>query len=249
MRRGCSLCCSRCELTDWYPIKDVGEFIECLGCAEFFQLSLKKPEFAYKPNELAARFVEEGGQAVLMTADILYQIVSSAFIKFGGDILHPGEQRPFAEVDLFWVTGDAFILAECKSYHKIKQEEITKIKDSLEKILEVASLINAQVVVLGVVTNSTDVSDLFATVAKVSKQAKEQKIGVHLALNGKLHLWGSVDKTEPWKVKVKELQIDNNFTEEEWSVGESPNNSDSFRVSREFFNHDVLHRWKQEMSI
>lgn len=249
VRRGFSLRCYRCELTDWYSIEDVGEFIECLGCAESFQLSLKKPEFAYKPNELAARFVEEGGQAVLMTADILYQIEPSAFIKFGGDILHPGKQRSFAEVDLFWVTGDVSILAECKSYYEIKPEGIVKIKDSLENTLKVAGLINAQVVVLGVVTNSTDVSDLFATVAKVSEQAKEQKIGVHLALNGKLHLWGSVDETEPWKVKVKELQIDNTSPGEEWSVGESPNNWDSFRVSRESSNHDVLHRWEQEMSI
>lgn len=196
VRRGYSLRCSHCDLTDWYSIEDVGEFVECLGCAESFQLSLKKPEFAYKPNELAARFVEEGGQAVLMTADILWQIEPSTFIKFGGDILRPSEQRPFAEVDLFWVTGDAFILAECKSYHDIKQEEIAKIKDSLEKNLQVATLINAQVVILGVVTNSFDISSLFATVAEVSEKAKEKKIGVHLALNGKLHLGGSVDGTE-----------------------------------------------------
>jgi hypothetical protein len=54
---------------------------------------LKKPEFAYKPNELAARFVEEGGEAVLMTAALLNRIAASAFIKFGGDILHPGETK------------------------------------------------------------------------------------------------------------------------------------------------------------
>ncbi|MBD1841025.1 hypothetical protein H6F78_18125 [Coleofasciculus sp. FACHB-64] len=84
VRRGYSLRCCHCDLTEWYSIEDAGEFVECMGCAEPFQLSLKNPVFAYKPNELAARFVEEGGQAVLMTAALLYQIEPSAFIKFGG---------------------------------------------------------------------------------------------------------------------------------------------------------------------
>jgi hypothetical protein len=247
VRRGYPLSCPHCDLTNWYPIENVGEFVECEGCVQNFQLSLKKPEFAYKPNELAARFVEEGGEAVLMTAALLNRIAASAFIKFGGDILHPGEKRPFAEIDLFWLTGEVFILAECKSYNKIEPEKIVIIKDSLEKTVEVATLIDAQIVVLGIVTRSHDLSNLFATVAEVSKKAQDKKIGVHLVLNGRLYLWGSVDETEVSKVRLEELQVDDNSLEEEWNVGESPRQYGIGGELGQSFDRSVLHQWEQEL--
>jgi hypothetical protein len=181
-----------------------------------------------------------------MTTALFDQIPRSGFIQFGGELLRPGDRMNFAEVDLFWLTGDAFIIAECKSYNDIDQKGIVEIKDSLEKIVNVATLIDAQVVILGVVTNSFDLSELFSVVADAAQKAKERGIGVHLALNGKLHLWGSVDGIEPWKVRLGELQVDNNPPEEEWSVGESPK-SYSFGGSRESCNKNVLYRWEQEL--
>lgn len=50
------------------------------------------------------------------------------------------------------------------------------------------------------------------------------------------------------RVSIKALQVDNNLIEEEWSVGESPNQY-GFGGSRESFNKDVLHRWEQEMGV
>jgi hypothetical protein len=282
VHRGYSLCCPTCNLIDWYSLEEVREFIECRGCAENFQLPLHGLQFTYKPNELAARLVKEGGLAVLMTAALFDQIPPSGFIQFGGELLRFGEKTNFAEVDLFWLTGDAFIIAECKSYNKIEQQniesipfwqiylfmwaveselysliryfsskavysqEIVEIKKSLEKTVDVAALIGAQVVILGVVTNSSELSDLFAVLVDAAQKAKERGIGVHLALNGKLHLWGSVDGTEPWKVRLGELQVDNNPLEEEWSVGESPQ-SYSFGGSIESFDKNVLRRWEQEL--
>jgi len=171
--------------------------------------------------------------------------------KYGRtDILRISENRAFAEVDLFWLTGDAFILAECKICYEIEQEDILKIKDSLEKTVEIANLIDAQIVVLGVVTNSSELCDLFAAVADVVQKAKEQKIGVHLALNGKLYLWGRVDgATETWKVRLEELQIDSNPPQKECYIGESPTEFSHLRGSKEFLNEDVLRCWEQEMGV
>jgi len=176
VRRGYSLTCSHCELTDWYSIDVVGEFVECGGCAQPFQLNLKRPSFAFKSNELAARFVEEGGLAVLMTAGLFDQLQPSAFIQFGGDLLHHSDRRKSAEVDLFWVTETTFAIAECKSYYAIDQEEIVWIKDSLDKSVRVAIQINAQVVVLGVVTKSPELTDLFVAVTEAAQSAKEKKL-------------------------------------------------------------------------
>ncbi|MBD1841024.1 hypothetical protein H6F78_18120 [Coleofasciculus sp. FACHB-64] len=142
------------------------------------------------------------------------------------------------------------MIAECKSYHKIDKEGIARIKDSLDKNVQAAILIDAQVVVLGVVTNSSNLSELFATVAEVANRAKDKKIGVHLAINGKLHLWGSVTGTEPHKASLEELQVDNPPPQEEWSLGESPTQYGGFiRGSRESFNNEVLRRWQEEMGI
>jgi hypothetical protein len=248
VRRGYSPHCSSCHLKEWYPLEEVREFIECRGCAENFQLPLHGLQFTYKPNELAARLVKEGGLAVLMTVTLFDQIPSSGFIQFGGELLHPGDKTNFAEVDLFWLTGNTFIVAECKSYNNIDQQGIADIRDSLEKTVEVATLINAQIVVLGVVTNSFDLSELFAVVANAAQKAKDRGIGVHLALNGKLHLWGSVDGTEPWKVRLEELQVDNTPPEEEWSVGDSPKLY-GFGGSRELYDKNVLHHWERELCI
>jgi hypothetical protein len=283
VRRGYPLSCPHCDLTNWYAIENLGEFIECEGCVQNFQLSLKQPEFAYKPNELAARFVEEGGQAVLMTAALLDRVAPSAFIKFGGDILRPGEKKPFAEVDLFWLTGDAFIIAECKSYNKIEQQDIEriplwqlslfmlavesefyslirylssksvysqdilKIKESLEKTLDVAALISAQVVILGVVTNSSELADLFTIVADAAQKSKERRIGVHLALNGKLYLWGREEVTELWRVKLDHLQVIETHQEPKQSVtvGQMPQQRRG--LSGKLFNDEVLQRWEQEL--
>ncbi|MBD2743861.1 hypothetical protein [Coleofasciculus sp. FACHB-1120] len=246
VRRGYSLCCPTCNLTDWYSLEEVREFIACRGCAENFQLPLHGLQFTYKPNELAARLVKEGGLAVLMTAALFNQIPRSGFIQFGGELLRLGEKTNFAEVDLFWLTGNAFIIAECKSYNNIDQQGIVEITDSLEKTLNVATLVDAQVVVLGVVTNSSNLSELFAVVADAAQKSKERGIGVHLALNGKLHLWGSVDGIEPWKVRLEELQVDSSPPEEEWSVGESPK-SYGFGGLIESFDKNVLRRWEQEL--
>jgi len=250
VRRGYSLCCPTCNLTDWYSLEEVREFIECRGCAEKFQFPLEGRglQFTYTANELAARLVKEGGIAVIKTAEIFRQIDYSGLIQFGGELLHPGDKENFAEVDLFWLTDEAFIIAECKSYHKIEQKDIVEIKDSLAKTVEVAAQIDVQVVILGVVTNSSELSDLFSVVADAAQNDQNRGIGVHLALNGKLHLWGSPDGTEAGKVQLGQLLGYNTILAEGESVGELPQTY-HFGISRATDNTDVLHRWEQELSL
>lgn len=249
IRRGYSPCCPTCNLTDWYPLEEVREFIECRGCAEFFLLPLHGLQFTYKANELAACLIEEGGLAVLMTAALFYYIPHSGFIHFGGELLRPGEKQNFAEIDLFWLTSDALIIAECKSYYNIDQKGLDEIQNSLNKSINAANLIDAQVIILGVVTHSSNLADLFVVVADAAQKARNQGIGLHLALNGKLHLEGNENGTEPWKVGLEELLVYDNPQENEWFIGESPQQFSGFNVSNEFIDHNVLHRWEQEMGI
>ena len=193
VRRGYNLSCSHCNLTTWYPIERVQEFIECVGCAEPFQLpELDKIHFTYKLNELASHFLRNGGDAVLITAAVLYQLMPYSWIQFGGNIHRRDKKASFAEIDVIGLEADTVVLAESKSYSQIKEQHIEQIEESLKKTIEVAKLVKAQIVLLSITTNSSnsELHTLHTLVSEISHKAKDSGIGVHLAINGKLHPWG-----------------------------------------------------------
>ena len=131
-----------------------------MGCAEPFQLpELDKIHFTYKLNELASHFLRNGGDAVLITAAVLYQLMPYSWIQFGGNIHRQREKNGFAEIDVIGLEADTVVLAESKSYSQIKEQHIEQIEESLKKTIEVATLVKAQVVLLSITTASSN-SDL-----------------------------------------------------------------------------------------
>jgi len=72
---------------------------------------------------------------------------------------------------------------------------------------------------------------------------------VHLALNGKLYLWGREEVTELWRLRSEELQVDEPLLEQEQSisVGEPPRERNLIG-SGELFDDDVLARWEKEVN-
>jgi len=193
VRRGYSLICCHCDLKAWYALDATKEFVECIGCAESFQLQVADISFAYVPNELASRFFNEGGQAVLTTASILYQIDRSALLIFGGDLHGINdeicESRNFAEADLLWLSRNVFAIAECKCrYNKI--DNIVEIQDSLNRNLRTASQIGAQVVFLGIYTNLESFDHLFDLIESSLELSSEMNVALHLIVNSNLYLWG-----------------------------------------------------------
>lgn len=246
VRRGYSLACPQCDLNDWYALSEIHELVECHGCAEVFPLPLRKLEFTYKANELAARFVETGGQAVLMTADICSRVRSSGAIHFGGDLTRSGEDNRFAEVDLLWLTHDVFAVAECKSYREINDKGLQEIQASLYKtVYDVATPLNAQVVLLGVVTTVAH-PDLHAMVADTALKAKDHGIGVHLILNGSLYLRGSSAHTPLPNVTLNSLTVIPSAVHNIHWVGEYPNNY-GLGSSKDALDEVVLHGWEREL--
>jgi hypothetical protein len=258
--------CPTCNLEDWYSRGKIEESIECQECGDVFQPNLSEIKGIYKPNKLLDKFVKDGGGlAVLMTANILHQITfhqnnESPFKEFGGQLSHPSETYPFAEIDLFWLTKKAFILAECKSINKIDdgekieeriniEKEINKIKEQLEeKYIEAATELNARVIILGVVTNIPNLhQSLLDAIADIVEKAKEKGIGVHLVLNWKLYLWGSQEIAELWRVKLDHLQVLETHQELQQSVtiGQMPQQIRG--LSGKLFNDEVLQRWEQEL--
>lgn len=248
--RGYPLKCSSCGLEDWYKLEKVGEFVECAGCAESFQLpNLCSLEFVYKPNELAARFLKTDGQAILSTAVFLFWLASSGHIQLGGDLIRPGKNQPFAEIDLFILVRDFLILAECKSYRVVDEAKANEIIEHLERVVETAILVNARAVVLGIATASVD-CDLLTLVAAVAQTAAPKGIGVHLLINDRFYLWSqaSNEVTEPWQLTVDALLVEEEVLQDPPSicVGE-PVREYSWQGGDRLVNTDLLERWEQEL--
>ncbi|MEG4857443.1 hypothetical protein QUB75_06670 [Microcoleus sp. K1-B6] len=253
VRRGYNLSCSHCNLTTWYPIERVQEFIECVGCAEPFQLPepLDQIHFTYKLNELASHFLRNGGDAVLITAAVLSQLMPYSWIQFGGNIHRRYKKASFAEIDVIGLQADTLVLAESKSYSQIEEQHIEQIKESLEKTIEVAKLVNAQIVLLSITKNSSnsELHTLHTVVSEISHNARELGIGVHLAINGKLHPWGKEESELYQGVNIlDQLRVDQETPEEQLLsvvVGELP--SQGFISSQPLLDDEVMQRWRLEL--
>jgi hypothetical protein len=247
--RGYALKCPHCALKDWYKLEKINEFVECNGCAENFQLdNLDKLEFAYKPNELAARFLKTGGEAVLSTEVFLSRLASYRDIQLGGDISRLGEKQSFAEIDLFILVKNVLILAECKSWRVIDESKANDIIKHLEKVIETAVLVNAKVVVLGIVTTSIT-CDLHSLVSDVAQNATEKGIGVHLLLNDIFYLWGQKENEikEQWQLKVGLLVVSKEklLHYQVVSVGE-PIRQYSWDEGDQLVDRNLVESWRQE---
>lgn len=248
--RGHPLKCPICGLEDWYKLEKVNEFTECAGCAENFQLqNLSSLEFAYKPNELAARFLRSDGQAVLSTAVFFSWLASSGHIQLGGDLLQLGKRQACAEIDLFILVRNVLVLAECKSCRRVDEAQANDIINHLERVIETAVLVQAKVVVLGVVTTSVS-CDLHSLVTGVAQTAAQRDIGVHLLLNDRFYLWGERENevTEPWKLYVEALLVEKEYLPHfpNVSVGE-PIRQYSWQEEDRLVNRDLVECWKQEL--
>jgi hypothetical protein len=251
VRRGLNLRCPNCRLQDWYGLQEHSEHVECHGCAGEFQLGLAKLDYAYLPNELASRLVRSGGHAVLMTATALAKMSPNGLVMFGGDVASSDGKGSGGELDLFWLCGDILIAAECKfRFDELATnpvDEVNKIGESLSRAVDLAHSMDAGVVVLGVMTGPAQVPDgLFSKVEEVAKSASGRAVGVHLVLNGVVHLGGTRPGRDPREVDVSKLPIQVPYSQPVKTVGTKRSNY-PFYTLRSPFEEKTLTAWEMEL--
>lgn len=250
--RGSSLKCPVCSLETWYKLESITEFVECIGCAESFQLqSLSTIEFAYKPNELAARFLGSDGQAVLATASFLSRIVPHRNIQMGGEIKSVGKSAAIAEIDLFILAREHLIISECKSYRCIDREKADGIIRHLERVVKLAAQIGAEAVVLGIVTTSIQ-CDLFTPISKIAEGAVDKGIGVHLLLNDEMYLRGQEETkvSKPHELSLNRLLVHEQTIRQDTSISVGkPIEEYRWEEQDKLINEDLIEPWKVELHI
>lgn len=155
VRRGANLRCKTCGLEAWYSVNSLEEFVNCKGCQEDFQLTDKFLRYSFTLNQLAVRFLEEGGRAVLEGAAALKMIEPSATIQFGGYLRRSGETNPFAEVDIFLISRNALAVIECKDYYNLTQDRIADIVEAAEHLVNTAKELNFTEALLVVTTEDS----------------------------------------------------------------------------------------------
>ena len=243
VKRGVALTCPICNLRAWYSINNLDEFIECMGCAEHFQLNNKKLDYSYVANELAERFVTAGGEALLVTAATLLLIQPSALIQFGGDLYKGNEKSNFAEIDLVVLSREAFILVECKSFGTIDNKALTEIHESTSRAIEAASIVGATDVVVGVVAKG-NIEEIHPAIVKLVMEGKTKGIDVNLILNGDFFLHGASEPTDISKISFYKRS---NLTTPKY-VGEVKT---SYGIGGRMgaTNTEILKKWAEEMSV
>jgi hypothetical protein len=198
VRRGLWLRCPECDLEDWYSVDDLREWMECIGCGVRFQLSTsgRGTDWVYRPNELAQRFLDAGGHAVLTTAAMLDQLAGGHLIQLGG-CLHRGEDdAPFAEADVLDISESGLWLVECKDYDDLTVEKyLEQVATSADRLLAAAKEVGAVVALLGITSRKWD-DRLFQLVQERAATASANQIGVHLFLNEALHPAGATSAVE-----------------------------------------------------
>jgi hypothetical protein len=93
------------------------------------------------------------------------------------------------------LTHGTFAVAECKSCPSVGDEQIGEIEESLRRCVRAAGIVGADTVFLGVVANSISPT-LFERVRSLNVAYDIGDVGVHLIVNGKLHLHGNAEATE-----------------------------------------------------
>lgn len=241
VRRGVAILCDQCGLEDWYPVDQLKEIMRCNGCAEEMQLQAHKMDFRYKNNELAARFIESGGHAVLATARALSHIDPTAQLLFGGDIHQRDSRTPVAECDLLWLSGKYLALVECKAYQYVSEHNVEEFRKSLcIKIDTLVENLGAKLVILGVVAGTFPQS-LFTMTQELSNSAANKGVRVHLILNGKVHIDGSVEGKEALDVRKHKIVPDETASIPILSVGASVNTF--YGRAEDILDEDVIDGW------
>jgi hypothetical protein len=198
VRRGYALTCDECFLRDWYGLDEFGEFVECHGCGRRYQLSdHHRLSFCYTANELARRFIREGGTAVLMAAALLEELDDSGVLQFGGDLAPVGQDAPFAEADILWLTKDEFAIVECKAFSEIDDARLAEMSQALERGMLASVRSRATVLMLAVATRSAEGERVRRLVAEFADRTANLPIGVHLILNGRLWVNGNLVEVQP----------------------------------------------------
>ena len=247
--RGYSLDCPSCGLNEWYKLDKVDEFIECVGCAEKFQLwKLTSIEFSYKPNELAARFLKSDGAAILSAAAFLSRIVPYRNIHMGGEVLPIGEKNSIAEVDLFVFSKDYLMLVECKRHEKVDPDRVKEIVEHLKKLVLTANHLNARLIVLCIITSSFD-KTLMPSIHKIAKEAAEQGVGVHLLLNDELYGFGSNEQKilehDSYGLNIESLLPRERDEEKDSPVVRGERTEVYSFGGEESLNRELIDSWKQ----
>jgi hypothetical protein len=204
VRRGFALTCSHCDLTEWYEVSNLREFVECAGCGQPFQLRGLRLDFYYRINELAARMVREGGLAVMSTAAAL-TAMGGQNIQLGGDLSAIVPASYSAEIDVICANREALTVAECKDYEDITiPKYLEQLSESIDALIQVAKDLKAQIVVLGVLSRRWN-KELFAKAVEAATRTAEFGAGFHLLLNGDLHLSGGGIAIDPSRLTLRNL--------------------------------------------
>jgi hypothetical protein len=200
--RGLKIQCPACDLTRWYPIDNLSERMRCAGCLTEFQPPIEAP-FYYKLNELFSRGIKQGALPVLLTLTFLEKLSTKSFMYRPGLLISDDRE---VDIDVIASCDGQLILAECKDLHQNVRDDVSPdVLDQLNKVVEIARKLGAQLVFLSTLLPSTPKS-LQSRIELLNNRAKGEII-VHLLTSEDLERGYKLitDEYEPTKIRAMHL--------------------------------------------
>ena len=167
-RRGFKLHCPACDMTRWYPLKDVSESMFCEGCMTSFQPPINAP-FSFKLNELISRAVDQGGIPVILTLLFLKKLAQRSFMHVPGlKVINEKE----TDIDIVASCDGQLILCECKDLgHDLAEANNDAIYNQLYGVVKIALKVQATLVFFSCLAPSIS-STLLQRIEGLNKRLK-----------------------------------------------------------------------------
>ncbi len=192
IQRGAQVPCESCGFCGWYPISEIRERIECSGCGESTSIPLSL-SFTFRPTELVADFFRSGGFGVARTVSFFAQMGKPGVVEIGGEVAKSTVKGNIADVDIFRLSNDEVALVECKDWKKIDSRQLSSLRSSCKKLIELGKQLRVDSVYLSITTD-TKTSQFELLLKHLWQYAAKREITFRLILNGILYQYLKTSK-------------------------------------------------------
>jgi hypothetical protein len=180
-----------------------------------------------------------------MTAGALRSMNHSASMQFGGHLYQGDGTQPFAEVDLLLISKSGAVVAECKSCDQLTDEDQRDIISSAGRAAEACVAVGSQSLIIGLTTRA-DPTVFRNKLQQLGEDLTPIGVGVHLLVNGQLHVQCGNQPHEPRAVSINDLQVTRGERRRPPKVGQLRNRWGPRLDSP--INYDALSEWEAGLS-
>lgn len=188
VRRGYNIACEQCGYKEWHSIGVVSEQVQCLGCGGNTVVPLDVG-FTYRLSELALRFFESGGYAVVRAILAFHCVLRPGLVEICGEIWpNRDAKNALFDIDVLRIAEDEIAIVECKDWFRISKSEKRDLRRLLPRLIEAGVSLGVDAIYVAVYSPD-DYDSLLPILKSQVMNAKKEGIALRALMNDKLYQW------------------------------------------------------------